>query len=92
MPNSPEETRIGRRIELPVPALRGAGDLARRAGTHAGAWPLKRPGTPRWSAEQFRRARRSPLQIPPPPLNALRGTPLSPTLYWGLRSKVYAHG
>jgi hypothetical protein len=27
-------------------ALRGAGDLARRAGTHAGAWALKRPGTP----------------------------------------------
>jgi hypothetical protein len=36
----------GRRIELPVTALRGAGDLARRAGTHAGACALKRPGTP----------------------------------------------
>jgi hypothetical protein len=27
-------------------APRGAGDLARRAGTHAGAWALKRPATP----------------------------------------------
>jgi hypothetical protein len=25
---------------------RGAGDLARRAGNHAGAWALKRPGSP----------------------------------------------
>jgi hypothetical protein len=38
-------------MELPVTALRGAGDLARRAGTHAGAWALKRPGTPRRSAD-----------------------------------------
>jgi hypothetical protein len=32
---------------LVTAAPRGAGDLARRAGTNAGAWALKRPDTPK---------------------------------------------